>query len=613
MNILEQQKTLESYGDDALRKEAENPTGSAPTFLVITEMQRRKDMRDNYKAQQSKANIEGRPSTVVDELVAQFGQAGGPPPMKMPGSPAVGQPGTQMGLPPRAATNVGLGQAGGNIPSDYGGGQVTAKQGFKEGGKVEGYADGGPVGLDYLKSLPGFQEYMASRAAGGGRNPATENALLAELGAGGYSMRGLGAEGSPRFAPGGWEGPVEVGGGPLRDIASGVMGVGSGLVDVASATGRDMWGALGELGTGGLSGDLMGRAENMAYSLPMFHQIKELVDPGYWEKQPWNVRQQTYDDEQLANQQYMQERADAIAAGNLEPASVTPGVPAAPVPTPVSPGGDPSALMAMAESLGWARGGGSDFDDLLTKVDDYIAELPDRKEAGNMAMMAAGLGMMGGQSPFAGVNIAKGGMEGLKTYESMMGDRRKGLLGTMSPLASIASAKQRASSGALDAASRYALSQAQMQSGRYTPEIKVIADDLLRSGQASSPLDAYEQAARLKNFGVIQTARARQESKAVELAAADPLFSMGIAREIEKDLGLEAGEARTKYPGEILRRATAVYKDAMRGDANAQSRIAHLMNSAGEGRVIASPADAMTRLGQAVQSQQGGAFYQGVR
>lgn len=51
MNILQLQNTLKDLSDGQLQQQLLNPDGSAPGFLVLTELQRRKNMRDNFNQQ----------------------------------------------------------------------------------------------------------------------------------------------------------------------------------------------------------------------------------------------------------------------------------------------------------------------------------------------------------------------------------------------------------------------------------------------------------------------------------------------------------------------------------------------------------------------------------
>ena len=93
MNILEVEDMVKGMPDEALQREAQQPTGQLPQFLVISEIQRRSDMRRRYKAQQEQPQ-----STVKDQILQGIG---GMVPQQMRqdlgGAPQQGAP--QMGMP----------------------------------------------------------------------------------------------------------------------------------------------------------------------------------------------------------------------------------------------------------------------------------------------------------------------------------------------------------------------------------------------------------------------------------------------------------------------------------------------------------------------------------
>ena len=68
MNIIEVQESLKDLPDNALMQEMQNPTGSAPQFLVLSELKRRKRMRDDYQRRQA-----GDIKTVAEEAVTAAG------------------------------------------------------------------------------------------------------------------------------------------------------------------------------------------------------------------------------------------------------------------------------------------------------------------------------------------------------------------------------------------------------------------------------------------------------------------------------------------------------------------------------------------------------------
>ena len=65
MNIIELQDNLKDLPDRVLMQEMQMPTGNMPQFLVLSELTRRKRMRDDYKRQQA-ANM----PTVAEEVLS---------------------------------------------------------------------------------------------------------------------------------------------------------------------------------------------------------------------------------------------------------------------------------------------------------------------------------------------------------------------------------------------------------------------------------------------------------------------------------------------------------------------------------------------------------------
>jgi len=68
MNIIEQTEALKDLPDQRLMQEMQAPTGFAPQFLVLSELKRRKRMRDEYQRQQS-ADMK----TVAEETITAAG------------------------------------------------------------------------------------------------------------------------------------------------------------------------------------------------------------------------------------------------------------------------------------------------------------------------------------------------------------------------------------------------------------------------------------------------------------------------------------------------------------------------------------------------------------
>ena len=129
MNLIELENLVKGAPDEYLVKEVQQPTGKVPPFLALSEIQRRKDMRDRYMAQTN----EGPKPTIAEQLVGGIGSMGGAQPPQgapIPTPSATGIP--SVGAPPVAAGAAPM-------PTPQG-----MPQGFARGGQV-GYAVGGEV------------------------------------------------------------------------------------------------------------------------------------------------------------------------------------------------------------------------------------------------------------------------------------------------------------------------------------------------------------------------------------------------------------------------------------------------------------------------------------
>lgn len=69
-NLIEQMNILKGLSDEALNYEMSAPSGAAPPYLVLTEVQRRKDMRSRYEGEAARAK---RRTTVMEDLVVPMG------------------------------------------------------------------------------------------------------------------------------------------------------------------------------------------------------------------------------------------------------------------------------------------------------------------------------------------------------------------------------------------------------------------------------------------------------------------------------------------------------------------------------------------------------------
>ena len=133
MNIIKIQDQLKGVPDQTLIGYVQNPTGQVPTYLALSELQRRKEMRQNYQANKPEQK------TVAEELVQE----------SQPGIAALpeGQPMQQAMQPPPEMSAQQMAQGGvaeldtGDMydEKNYATGGIVA---FDEGGDVKHYAYG---------------------------------------------------------------------------------------------------------------------------------------------------------------------------------------------------------------------------------------------------------------------------------------------------------------------------------------------------------------------------------------------------------------------------------------------------------------------------------------
>jgi hypothetical protein len=146
MNIIKLQNMLRGVADEALIGYVQNPQGEVPSYLALSELQRRKDTRAKYQAEQA-------PESSVAEDITQ--QAQPPAPQAM----LAGQPQMQMGDQGVAALPTGdMFQE-----QNFAGGGIVA---FEDGGDVKHYAKGDYVlssdydpeayGVSYREGLAGL-------------------------------------------------------------------------------------------------------------------------------------------------------------------------------------------------------------------------------------------------------------------------------------------------------------------------------------------------------------------------------------------------------------------------------------------------------------------------
>jgi len=146
MNILEIEDMIKGLPDQALQKEAQQPTGQVPQFLVVSEIQRRSDMRKRFQERQPQG-------TVKDQIVQQGIAAMSPPNPEMQAA--------MMSMPQQQAAMAGV-PAPMPQPMPSGVPMQQPPMGMYDGGVVE-MSNGGMT--EFEKAAADLYDYRRPRPA----------------------------------------------------------------------------------------------------------------------------------------------------------------------------------------------------------------------------------------------------------------------------------------------------------------------------------------------------------------------------------------------------------------------------------------------------------------
>ena len=114
MNVLQIQDDLKNFSEEQLVKEMQQPSGNAPQFLILSELNRRRRVKGEFAARQAQ-----KAPTVAEEAVAAAGV------------PQAGMMGMSEAMDPASVDSGGIGSM---MPKT-----------MKMGGEVDSYAEGGVI------------------------------------------------------------------------------------------------------------------------------------------------------------------------------------------------------------------------------------------------------------------------------------------------------------------------------------------------------------------------------------------------------------------------------------------------------------------------------------
>ena len=154
MNVLQIQDDLKNFSEDQLIKEMQQPSGSAPQFLVLSELNRRKRVKGEFAARQAQQK-----PTVAEEVVAAAGV------------PQSGMMGMSEAMAPASIESGGIGSM---MPKTMKmGGEVER---YAEGGLIEGIADSVSQNAEALQNIQAATEQNAKILQDRQNTPATQPA-----------------------------------------------------------------------------------------------------------------------------------------------------------------------------------------------------------------------------------------------------------------------------------------------------------------------------------------------------------------------------------------------------------------------------------------------------
>ena len=460
MNIVKLQNDLKNVPDQALIGYVQNPTGQVPSYLALSELQRRKEMREKYQAAQPEK------TTVAEDLEQQAQPVGLATLAKNP------QPG--------APTAQGV--AGLSVPDEMFSGQGMAAGGivaFADGGKINNLseafgvatptADADALNLEAMPTLNvnsgesnytnpfGFMTYglrnaIQSQARAGNNDAKVLNGMYS-LGPKGFTMYDL-------FSAMGRKGMNESSGMAEGGEVKGYAGPEGSYVYSSDYDPVEQYRRARQLG-----------AENVMakrYGMPTTSVTSAGVETPYDAALNYyeGLRQQAAVSgkslpELKSTTNSLQKRREAWLSGSLDPYSQASPVGSKPnilgTQPPVVPVAKPSDQpdvrltgdAATDTAKQPVQGVGFDasfYDKMLTKeralkdiaqeykdalgtdptlatrqarlkaMEDRAAKMEER--APWMSLVEAGLGMAAGTSPFALENIGKGALMGVKSYNA---------------------------------------------------------------------------------------------------------------------------------------------------------------------------------------------------
>jgi hypothetical protein len=185
--------------------------------------------------------------------------------------------------------------------------------------------------------------------------------------------------------------------------------------------------------------------------------------------------------------------------------------------------------------------------------EDRKTRAEDKKQAGWLRLAEAGLGIMGGESPYFAVNVGKGAAVALKGYAEDLREQKKLDREDRKILADIEQARRAEAAGNIKLAAELGSRALDRMSQEDQNRIRVEAQLRVAMMQASRPSDQVQLIERMMRDpkfkeSAIEFARAQAEAKDPEKAAMAALINRAASGSGGANLGAQLSDLMKKYP-----------------------------------------------------------------
>jgi hypothetical protein len=185
--------------------------------------------------------------------------------------------------------------------------------------------------------------------------------------------------------------------------------------------------------------------------------------------------------------------------------------------------------------------------------EDRRTKAEDKKQAGWLRLAEAGLGIMGGESPFFAVNVGKGAAGALKGYAEDLREQKKLDREDRKILADIEQARRAEAAGNVKLASEKYENALNRTSQEKQNLIRVEATLKAAMMSASRPSDQVQLIQRMMDDpkfkeSAIEFARAQAEARDPEKAAMAALINRAISGSGGSNVGAQLSDLMKKYP-----------------------------------------------------------------